>query len=931
VEFAKEVQPILQRRCYECHGPDKQKSGFRLDRAEAALRGGDNGVDIVIGKSAESPLIQYVARLVPDKEMPPKGDPLTSDEVGILRAWIDQGAKWPSSTVVTASADPLEWWSLQPLARLSPPQPASLPAEWVENPIDRFVFAKLAEKGLTPSPPADRPSLIRRASYDLLGLPPTPEQVDEFVRDTRPDAYERLVDRLLASPHYGEQWGRHWLDVIRFGESRGFERNEIINTAWPFRDYVIKSFNEDKPFDQLIVEHLAGDVVGHGNPNVEIGTAFLVAGPYDDVGNQDPIQAQVIRANTVDEIITAASGAFLGLTVNCARCHNHKFDPITAEDYYRFFAIFAGVHHGERTLASPERREEREAQLKPLEEKRTSARKALREFEESILQRAPASTNQQAGFKLPSVDPHLTEDRFAPVDARMVRLQVLSNNRDPRSAGSVHIDEFEAWSAEETPRNVALATAGGNASGPSRRADDFADAYAPDLVNDGQYGARWIVDGPAQLTISFAKTELIDRVSFSADRLKTLPADSGEIVFVGEYRIETSLDGVRWQTVADSKERPPLSAEFARERLLRSTMTAGEQQEHANRQRALAEVNARIGRVPSLPMVWAGQFEQPAEPACILKGGDPSRKGAEVQPGSLSALGRVAPTFELPKTAPESERRLALARWLVREENPLTARVLANRVWQYHFGVGIVDTPSDFGKLGGLPTHPELVDWLAGRLHAEGWHLKALHREILLSQTYQQSAAWRESCGKIDAASRFLWRFPPRRLAAEEIRDSMLASAGLLDTRMGGPGFRLYRYLQDNVATYVPLDAPGPETYRRAVYHHNARACRLDLITDFDGPDCAFAAPRRDTTTSPLQALTLLNHQFTLDMAQALAKRLESEQSDLSAQVRRSFVLINGRLPSESLVAVSMLFVRERGLPAFCRALLNGNEMIYLD
>jgi mono/diheme cytochrome c family protein len=931
IQFTQEVQLLLQRRCFECHGPEKHKSGFRLDLAAPALKGGDNGIDILPGKSAESPLIHYVARLVPEMEMPPKGAPLSPEEVGILRAWIDQGAKWPTTTIADGSDDPLEWWSLRPLAQVAPPQPDSLPSAWAENPIDRFVFAKLAEKGLSPSPPADRRTLIRRASYDLLGLPPTPEEVEAFVNDDNSDAYERLIDRLLASAHYGEQWGRHWLDVIRFGESRGFERNEIINSAWPFRDYIIASFNSDKPFDQLILEQLAGDVVGRGDPKVEIGTAFLAAGPYDDVGNQDPVQAQVIRANTIDEIITATSGAFLGLTVNCARCHNHKFDPITAEDYYRFYAIFAGVQPGERTLASAEQRRQREEEVQPLEERRAAARKALQEFEESVLQHAPATNDPSARFNLPAVDPHLTEDRFKPVQARTVRLKILSNNRDPRSAGGVHIDEFEVWTAEPTPRNVALASAGGKASGPSRRPDDFADAYAADLVNDGQYGARWIVDGPAQLTLSFAQPERINRITFSADRLKTLPSDSGEIVFVGEYRLETSLDGEHWETVADSRRRPPLSAAFARERLLQDSMTPDQRQEHAARQRALDEANALLQRVPPLPVAWAGEFHQPKDPICIMKGGDPARKGAEVQPGSLSALNRVAPGFELPNTAGESERRLALARWLVQESNPLPPRVLANRIWQHHFGVGLVDTPSDFGKLGGVPTHPELLDWLANQLHAQGWHLKPLHRQIMLSQTYRQSSDWREACAKVDSDARLLWRFPPRRLAAEEIRDTMLMIAGVLDTRMGGAGFKLYRYLQDNVATYVPLDAPGPDTYRRAVYHHNARACRLDLLTDFDAPDCAFATPRRSATTSPLQALTLLNHSFTLDMARALAHRLEAEAHDPASQVRRAFVLVNGGLPAERTLTESERFVAANGLPAFCRALLNSNAMIYLE
>lgn len=931
VDFDKDIRPILEQRCFECHGPQKQKSGFRLDMAELALKGGDNGVDVIPGKSAESPLIHFVARLVPDMEMPPKGTPLTAPEIGLLRAWIDQGAKWPVLSASAPVEDPLNWWSLRPLGQSDPPRPPALPAGWSDNPIDGFVFAKLNEKGLLPSVPADKRTLIRRATYDLLGLPPASDEVESFLNDRNPDAYERLIDRLLASPQYGAQWGRHWLDVVRFGESRGFERNEIINTAWPFRDYVIRSFNQDKPFDQFIVEHLAGDVVGRGNPDAEIGAAFLVAGPYDDVGNQDAVQAQIIRANTVDEIIAATSGAFLGLTVNCARCHNHKFDPISAEDYYRFYAVFAGVHHGERTLAPDAQRREREAQLKPLEAKRTAAQQELRNFEASLLERMRSQPAEDDAFQLSPVNPHLTEDHFPAVDARMVRLQILSNNRDPRSAGGVHIDEFEVLTAEERPRNVALASAGARATGPSRRPDDFADAYAPGLVIDGQYGARWIVDGPAQLTITFPRAERIDQIKFSADRLKSLPADSGEIVFVGEYRIETSTNGQDWITVADSHARPPLAPAFRTERQLQKFMTAEDRRELDLRRRSVEEISAQIRRVPSLPVVWIGKYEQPNGPICIMKGGDPTKKGPEVQPGSLSTLSRVTAKFELPNSAPENERRLALAQWLVREDNPLTARVLANRVWQNHFGAGIVDTPSDFGKLGGLPTHPELLDWLARRLKQHGWRLKSLHREIMLSQTYMQSSAWREDAARIDADSRLLWRYPPRRLAAEEIRDTMLSVAGVLDMRMGGPGFKLYRYLQDNVATYVPLDSLGPGTYRRSVYHHNARASRLDLLTDFDAPDCAYASPRRGVTTSPLQALTLLNHSFTLDMAQALARRIECEGKDNTSRIKRGFILAYGRSPRESEMRASLQLVQEFGLTALTRALLNANEMIYLE
>jgi hypothetical protein len=801
------------------------------------------------------------------------------------------------------------------------------------NPIDRFIFARLQKEGLSPSAPADRRALIRRITFDLHGLPPSPEEIEAFEQDRRADAWSRLIDRLLASPHYGERWGRHWLDVIRFGESRGFERNEIINSAWPFRDYVIRSFNDDKPFDHFIIEHLAGDVVGKDNPGVEVGTAFLVIGPYDDVGNEDPVQARLIRANTIDDIVMATGTAFLGLTLSCARCHDHKFDPISIEDYYRVAAVFSGVHHAERVLATPAQRLEHRQRLEPLQQRRERAEQALATFEEAVLERDAKQEARPADPRLSPVHPHLTEDHFGPVEARFVRLNITSNNRDPRNGGNVRIDELEVWTADSRPRNVALASLGAEVEAPTRRAEDFAEAYAPSLVNDGVYGARWVSPGSGSLTITLSRVERISRVTFSADRQKALPPDSGEITFVGEYTLEVSVDGERWQQVADSRQRPPLNDAFARERRLAVALTRGEAAERARLRERLSDARAAESRLPRLPHVWAGRFTEAKGPFHVFRGGDPERPGEAVDPGSPSTLAGVTRGFELGADSPESERRLRMARWLVQEDNPLTARVLANRAWQHHFGAGLVNTPSDFGQLGSPPTHPELLDWLARRVRELGWRLKPLHREILLSQSYQQSAAGRQAASDMDAESRLLWRFPPRRLGAEEIRDSMLTAAGLLDTRMGGPGFKLYRYLQDNVATYIPLERHGPDTYRRAVYHHNARASVVDLLTDFDQPDCAFPAPRRASTTSPLQALTLLNHSFTLEMSAAMAQRIVdcAEAADVPQQVQQAFRLAYGRPAHDQELQLSVDWVKRFGLAAFCRVLFNSNEFFYVE
>jgi len=695
VNFAADIAPILERRCVACHGLDKQEGGLRLDGGPAALAGGDSGPAVTPGNSAASLLIEKISAAMKDERMPPEGDPLEDRQVALLRAWIDQGASWPNDLVLRAplKAD-LTWWSLQPLTVSEPPRINELLPGWNDHPIDRYIAAGLDQQGLSPSPPADRRTLIRRATYDLIGLPPSTEEVDAFVADKSPDAYEKVIDRLLQSPHYGEHWGRHWLDVVRFGESNGFERNVIINNLWPFRDYVIRCFNEDKPFDQLIVEHLAGDVVGQGQPAVEVAGAFLVAGPYDNVGNQDAAQAKVIRANTVDEMVTATGAAFLGLTVNCARCHDHKFDPIQQADYYRMYASLSGVVHGERALGG-----------------------------------------------LP-----------------------------------------DTGSGPEVPATV-----------------------------------------------------------------------------------------------------------------------------------------------------WAGNFQQP-ETTYLMRGGDPAKPGEEIAPGSLSVLARAAPTYELPANAPEAERRMALAKWLSPKDNPLVARVLANRIWHYHVGAGIVDTPSDFGYLGGRPTHPELLDWLALSLRRHGWRIKPLHREIMLSQSYRQSSAFRDAMAKIDSSARLLWRFPPRRLGSEEIRDTMLFVSGKLDWRRGGPGFRLYQYVEDNVATYVPLDEHPPETYRRAVYHQNARASNVDVLSDFDGPDCALPTPRRGQTTTPLQALAMLNHSFTRDMANALAERVVGETGPQPEdQVRRLFKLAYSREPTSEEHHAAVQFVASRSLSSLCRVVMNSNELIFID
>jgi len=540
IDFKSQIAPILSQHCVKCHNPNVSKGEFSLATFDD-LRDNDF---VVLGDPDGSHLIDLVAGVDGDPpEMPKDADPLGKQQVELLRQWISEGADWPEQMVVRESSKADEsWWSLQPI------EPQS------DATIDQFVNAELAKHDLSMNPEADRRTLIRRASYDLIGLPPTPEEIAAFDKDTDPAAYEKLIDRLLDSPHYGERWGRHWLDVVRFGESRGYERNVIVNNIWPFRDYVIRSVNEDKPFDQLIREHLAGDVFGKDDPDVAVGTAFLVAGPYDDVGNNDAAQTKQIRANTIDEIIRATSQSFLGLTVGCARCHDHKFDPILQSDYYSFYSIFSGVRHGSASLATTDAVQAREATLKPLNQQRDKLQKEIDDLNAAVLQRGKDRiADYEKMWTRPAVDRRGTEEQFEPVETKFVRLVCEARDSALHAQTAFRIDEFEVYSV--AGENVALAANGGSATSASRRIEDFKDAYSASLAIDGKTGASFISAG-TDLTIELLDRTKINRIVFSSARGADKP-EQRVFEFVAEYRIEISDDGKQWQEIAHGRDRKP--------------------------------------------------------------------------------------------------------------------------------------------------------------------------------------------------------------------------------------------------------------------------------------------------------------------------------------------------------------------------------------
>ena len=539
VEFARDIQPIFEKSCYSCHGPDKQKADYRLDQKGIALNGGETGQNILPGKSADSPLIHLVAGLVDDKRMPAKGEPLTAKQIGLLRAWIDQGASWPEEAAVQSTH-----WAFKKPVR--PELPRVRNQRWARNEIDYFVLAQLEEKRLTPSKPADRATLLRRLKFDLLGLPPSPEEMQEFLHDKTLGSYEKWVERFLASPHYGERWARHWLDVVRFAESSGFETNVARDSAWPYRDWVIQSLNSDKSYDRFVLEQLAGDQV-----DADAATGFIVGGPYDQVKSPDVVLTSQQRSDELHDMVSTTGSAFLGLTVGCARCHNHKFDPISQTDYYAVQAVFAGVQHGERDLKTPEF-EQRLAEAGPLKKKLPDLIDQLAQFES--LAKTPAASGKEDERELRApVNARQNTDRFAPVKARYVRFTILKTN-----SGEPCIDELEIYSAGEGARNVALASPGVKATASGTYANN--PLHRLEHVNDGKFGNErsWISDeaGAGWVQLELAEALMIDRVVWGRD----LKENYKDRLATG-YKIEVAETANDWKVVASSKDRQPFSPE----------------------------------------------------------------------------------------------------------------------------------------------------------------------------------------------------------------------------------------------------------------------------------------------------------------------------------------------------------------------------------
>jgi hypothetical protein len=899
VDFERDIAPLFEQRCLRCHNDDVKKGGLSFATRDGAVRGGESGAAIAPSKAGESLILEMVGGKEP--AMPKQAEPLTGEQVELLTRWIAAGASWPKErTLHERAPQNANWWSLQPVKR--PPLPEVKDKAWPRNAIDHFILARLEASGLKPSPEADKRTLLRRLSLDLWGLPPTPAEVAAFTASQDPAAYEQLVEERLQSIHFGERYAQHWLDVVRFAETNGFEMNQERPNAWPYRDYVIRAFQNDLPYDRFVEEQLAGDTL-----KADAATGYLVAGPWDQVKSPDPVLTANQRADELHDIVSTLGSSLLGLTTGCARCHDHKFDPIPQTDYYALKAIFEGVQHGERELKSvePPDREERVAQLDA--ERRTLLGK-LRRFEPLAKPHAKDGTLARS-----PVTPRTNVDRFEPVEAKFVRFTILESQAEPC------IDELEVFTDEDSPRNIALASAGTKATA-SGTLPGFA-IHRLEHIHDGKYGNdfSWISSEPGRgwVQLQFAEPAKIDAVVWGRDQSAT-PRFEDRVAT--RYRIEASIDGTSWQLVASSEDR-----------LARGSALPAEPQvsdDAGELRKQLSQLDEQLAAIARPAMVYGGKMTAPVATHRFHRG-DPTQPREEVAPGAISAL-KVK--LELPADATEPLRRLALAKWITSRDNPLTARVIVNRLWQWHFGTGLVDTPGDFGVNGARPSHPELLDYLAAELVDHNWSLRHIHRLIVTSSTYRQASRSNSDGIAKDASTRLLWRFPPRRLEAEVLHDCMLAASGRLDLTPGGPGYSPFEPNANYVRVYTPKTKFAAADFRRMVYMTKVRMHVDPTFGVFDCPDGGQVAPKRSRSTTPLQALNLLNSAFVLDQAKALAQRLKRESGDdVAAQIKLGFQLVYQREPSEGETAACVQVVRQQELLVLCRALLNSNEFVFVE
>jgi hypothetical protein len=948
VDYSRDIRPLLENRCVACHGPDDQQSGLRLDAAALIRQGGDRGPAVVSGKSSESLLIRVLAAGSDIPRMPKDDEPLAPAEIELLKTWIDSGAAAPADEVIAPPRNrPADHWAFRPIQRLVPPDVRQ--TGWVRSPIDRFILAKLESLGMSPSPEADRATLIRRLSLDLRGVPPEPAEVDAFVNDPAPDAYERLVDRLLASPQYGERWGRHWLDAARYADSNGYTIDGPRN-IWKYRDWVIEALNRDMPFDEFTILQLAGDILPGAGPEQVVATGFHRNTLINQEGGTDKEQFRVEAV--VDRVATTGS-VFLGLTLGCARCHEHKYDPISQREFYELFALFNNCDEPEIALPTPEQAQ----RLQAARERLKAAEERLRAFDAKAEERRAAYERKLAALPLnvhwTVLDPSefssaggatLTEldDRSLLVGGAIpaqdtytvtlelpirgptaIRVEALTHESLPRRGPGLaangnfvltHVAVTRRTLAEpDTAHPVKIVAATAEHSQPR-----FPVEHAID--NDPQK-TGWAINVPqGSLNVDRAAVFIFDKPLGENDIRMTITLAHGHPnrYSIGRFRlwmttapaeVLTLPDDLRAALALAPEKRTPEQQQTLAVELLR------EEPERMPLQMAVNEARRQVEAVQQqIPVSMVVRERTEPRPTHIHIRGDFLRPGAKVSPGVPAAL----PPLQSSDRPPN---RLDFARWLVDPHHPLTPRVTVNRIWQHYFGRGIVETENDFGTQGDAPSHPELLDWLASELVQQGWSLKALHRQIITSAAYRQSSAATAGQLAADRYNRWWGRQPRLRLEAEVIRDSALAASGLLVRKIGGPGVfppqpeGIYRFTQNQKNWKA---SQGEDRYRRGLYTYFWRSSPDPFLMTFDAPSANVTCTRRVRSNTPLQSLTLANDLAMMELAQGLAARVlrEVPAGDVPPRVELMFRLCLSRRPSDNERAVLANFAW-RQLEAF--------------
>ena len=928
IDFSRDIQPLLAKRCYSCHGPDTQEGGLRLDDAITATRKLDSGARAIVpGAHAASEILARITSDDPDLRMPPEGSRLTATQIDALRRWITEGAEFR------------EHWAFRPVERPEPPASAA-----AANPIDAFVRDGLARRGLSAPSLADKQTLLRRATYGVTGLPPTEQETRDFLADDSPQAWEKVVDRLLASPHYGEKWARHWLDLVRYADTNSFERDGNKPHAWRYRDYVIRSLNDDKPYDRFVLEQLAGDELASPGPDDLIATGYYRLGLWDD----EPADRVQARYDWLDDIVSTTGQTFLGLTINCARCHDHKIDPIPQKDYYSLLAFFQNVtpmandgEHIERKLFIDDRASaDYKRKLAELNRRRDAAQKAVTEIENRFRVARDQETDGAA------VSDDLDDLQFRFYRDTWTSLPAFDELK-PEDVGLVPGNRFDIGVA------------------PSLRPDSFGYVFTGFLKvpADGDYIFVLDSDDGSRLTIDGAVAVEYDGVHGTGE-----PHTAKVSLRAG--RLPIRLDYFQWlhgKGLSVSWSGPGFEPRLLsagkgsrkRAELVDAIRDHGERILGADGKKDYDEKAAALKRlkeedVPVEQALVVTESGTQAPDTFVFPRGNPHAEPKpehRVAPAFPSILKPQEPVIVPPASGVASTgRRTALARWIASPENPMPARVLANRIWQHHFGRGIVKSASNFGLMGDPPTHPELLDWLASELVAGNWRLKPLHKTILMSEAYRAASAGTATALVKDPLNDALWRFDMRRLSAEELRDSIHVASGAFNPKMYGPGV----YPEIPQAVLAGQSRPGSgwgssspeEQARRSIYIHVKRSLITPILADFDMADTDTSCPVRFTTTQPTQALGMMNGDFVQRQARAFAERVRREAggpdgADTAAEVRRALEIALTRPVTDEEVAQGVALVEKlegqdgvgpsRALELYCVMVLNLNEFAYLD